>query len=295
MTTSVSTSQAPVEPLPLSMIADGVAVITLENPTQPLVIMDHALIHRLDRTLDHLEDNLKAVYIKSADPRVFVAGADLKEIDGLEDDQLLEYLEAGVATFNRLAQLPCQTIALLNGAALGGGLELALHCSAIIATRTNAKGKPYPIGLPEAGLGLCPGWGGTQRMPARMDPTVAIQAAALGQPFLTNDMPDGLVDVFVDSEEDLVPAADAWCDQQPDLRHPGSIQDLDPNTLKAALTSSRDSLGDDAAAHAVCEAIWAGTEHGLEAGLAAERRLLVALRGTESTRLKLNAFFEGAR
>ena len=154
---------------------------------------------------------------------------------------------------------PVIRFALLNGATLGGGMELALHCSAIIATRTTLKGKPYPIGLPEAGLGLCPGWGGTQRMPARMDPVTAITATAMGRPFKTNEIPEGLVDAFVDGPEDLVAQANAWCGEQHDIRPPRAIQDADPEMMQAALATARDSLGDDAAAHAVCEAIWAGT------------------------------------
>src|SRR4030095_4414837 len=73
----------------------------------------------------------------------------------------------------------------INGAALGGGLELAMHCDGLVAapppSRDGAPGKPYPVGLPEAGLGLCPGWGGTNLLPARMDAADAIRRAASGQ------------------------------------------------------------------------------------------------------------------
>ncbi|MEE2908169.1 MAG: enoyl-CoA hydratase/isomerase family protein [Planctomycetota bacterium] len=295
MTTSVPTSQPLTGPLPVTSLPGGVAMITLEHPDKPLVIMDRSLLHRLDRTLDELENDLKAVYIRSADTKVFVAGADLKEIDALDDEALLTYLASGVQTLDRIASLPCPTVALVNGAALGGGLELALHCSAIVATRTNAKGKPYPIGLPEAGLGLCPGWGGTQRLAGRIDPATAITATAEGRPFTSDDLPEGLVDAFANSVDDLVSTADAWRQAQGDTWPSRTILDADPETMKTALMSTRDSVGDDAAAMAVCEAIWAGLEHGMDTGLATERRLLVALRKTEATRAKLNAFFQGVR
>lgn len=295
MTTSSPPSMAPPEPLPITSLPGGVAMITLEHPQKPLVILDQALLQRLDRTLDELEDGLKAVYVRSADERVFVAGADLKEIDSLDDDQLHHYLVEGTRIFGRLAQLPCPTVALVNGAALGGGLELALHCSAIIATRVNAKGKPYPVGLPEAGLGLCPAWGGTQRLPGRVTPGKAVPAAATGKPYSIDDVPEGLVDAFADSADSLISTADAWLSGQDANCAPGTIQSTDHDVMQQALAEVRSCHNDNAAAMAVCEAMQVGLERGLEAGLEAERRLLLALRQTEDTRSKLDAFFKGAR
>ncbi|MCH2132835.1 MAG: enoyl-CoA hydratase/isomerase family protein [Phycisphaerales bacterium] len=289
------TTIAPPEPLPITTLANGVLMITLEHPDRPLVILDQALLKRLDRTLDELPADATAVYVQSGDSKVFIAGADLKEIDALTDDQLLAYLSEGVRIFERLSTLPCPSVALVNGATLGGGLELAMHCTAIVASRVNAKGKPYPIGLPEAGLGLCPAWGGTQYLPGRIAASTAIPATATGTPFSIADVPEGLVDAFADTPADLVATADQWLAATPDPTHPGTVQQADREAILAAIEQTRADAGDHAAALAVCDAIRTGLDRDLAGGLEAERRLLVALRQTEDTRAKLTAFFQGAR
>lgn len=281
--------------LPITLLEDGVVLITLEHPDQPLVILDQQLLGRLDETLDQLPDHCSAVLLASADPKVFIAGADLKEIDGLDDDQLLSYLASGAKIFGRLAELPCPTVALINGAALGGGLELALHCTAIIASRTNAKGRSYPIGLPEAGLGLCPGWGGTQLLPGRIDPEIGIQATASGTPFKIDDAPSGLVDQFAETPDELLASAMSWIKSNPEATGLRCIQSVDQGAVQKALADVQSGTEQSAAHLAVCDAIQTGLDRGLESGLEAERRLLVALRQTEETRIKLNAFFEGSR
>jgi enoyl-CoA hydratase/carnithine racemase len=295
MTTTAFSSHQTVQPLPMEFLPGNAALITLENPEQPLVILDRSLLARLEKTLDEIPSSCAALLIRSSDEKVFVAGANLKEIDSLGDDQLRHYLAEGTRIFRRISDLPCPSVALINGAALGGGLELALHCTGIVATRSNAKGRSYPIGLPEAGLGLCPGWGGTQRLPGRVDARTAIEAAALGQPFTSEDSPEGLVDVFVDSVDELIPIARSWIESNQDDIPVRTVQQLDSEATLAVVSGIRDAVGDNAAAMAVCEAVHAGVEQGLDAGLAAERRLLVALRGTDETRKKLNAFFEGQR
>ncbi|MCH2151958.1 MAG: enoyl-CoA hydratase/isomerase family protein [Phycisphaerales bacterium] len=293
--TSTSQIQSGPSQLPMTLLDDGTTLITLEHPDQPLVILDQQLLGRLDVTLDAIADDCPAVLVASGDQKVFVAGADLKEIDGLDDDELLEYLAKGVRVFGRLAELPCPTVALINGAALGGGLELALHCTAIIASRTNAKGRSYPIGLPEAGLGLCPGWGGTQLLPGRVEPRSGIEATAEGRPFSIEDSPNGLVDRFAETPDELVMTAIEWIKENPKASGLRSIQNTDRDAVQEALADIQSGTGHAAAHVAVCDAIQTGLERGLESGLEAERRLLVALRKTEETRNKLNAFFEGAR
>ena len=293
--TGTSQIQSRPSQLPMTLLEDGTTVITLEHPDQPLVILDQCLLDRLDQTLDTLSDDCPAVLIASGDEKVFIAGADLKEIDGLDDDQLLGYLANGARIFGKLANLSCPTIALINGAALGGGLELALHCTAIVAARTNAKGRSYPIGLPEAGLGLCPGWGGTQLLPGRIDPTEGIQATANGTPFKIDDAPSGLIDQFAETPEQLMTTALDWLKSNPEPTGLRSIQTADQAAVRTALEHIQSNTGQSAAHLAVCDAVLTGLDRGLESGLEAERRLLVALRQTEETRTKLNAFFEGAR
>ncbi|MFM8818881.1 MAG: hypothetical protein ACKOHI_13625, partial [Phycisphaerales bacterium] len=90
-------------------------------------------------------------------------------------------------------------MAVIHRAALGGGLELAMHCDALVGTLPGEGEKPWLVGLPEAGLCICPGWGGTQMLPARMDPKTAMVATASGAPWKCTDVPAGLFDVVMPS------------------------------------------------------------------------------------------------
>ena len=146
-------------PLTCKRSEEGIVSIHLSSPDRPVVILDAALLQQLDATLDALlecsvANDITGVLLCSDCSRVFIAGADLREIDALNDEDLRAYLAFGSSVFSKLALLPCPTAACIDGAALGGGLEIALHCDGLIASATNAKGKPYPIGLPECGLGL---------------------------------------------------------------------------------------------------------------------------------------------
>ena len=163
----------------------GMVVLRLEQPGKPVIVLDQELIQRLEATIKSLPKDIRGLVLASASDRVFVAGADLKAISEWDDSQLLRYLEYAAGVFGLLPYLPFPTVAAINGAALGGGLELAMHCDGLIAAppapRDGQPGKPYPVGLPESGLGLCPGWGGTNLLPARMDAAEAIRRTASGR------------------------------------------------------------------------------------------------------------------
>jgi enoyl-CoA hydratase/carnithine racemase len=149
----------------------GIYTLTLDQPGKSVVVLDKDLITKLGELLDSIPDNgahARGLILRSASERVFVAGADLKAIHALNDADLDQYLQFGSRVFARLGQLACPTVAAINGAALGGGLELAMHCDALIAA-ASPSGKPYPVGLPEASLKICPGWGGTTLLPARIE------------------------------------------------------------------------------------------------------------------------------
>lgn len=275
---------------------DGIVTLWLESPQRRVVILDGWLLDQLHLFFDALEKQAEpgGFILMSSGSRVFVAGADLAEIDELADDQLHAYLTEGADAFARIATLPCPTVAAINGAALGGGLEIALHCDALIAARRNAAGEDYEIGLPEAGLGLCPGWGGTQMLPARIDPARAIGMAATGATVAAGAAPEGLFDRVVAHEDDLYEAAVRWIETHPmagERRTPRCIDDINRSAVQAGLAAVRDNLPDTAAARAVVEAVEVGIAEGWAAGSAAEQRLLVSLRHTDAARKKLDAFF----
>ena len=189
--------------LPVERSTDDIVTLHLTpNPARPrggVVVLDSWLLDAIDEAMDRIAGfgDIKGFILASDSERVFVAGADLAEIDALDDDALLAYLARGAAVYQRIADLPCPTVAAVNGACLGGGLEIAMHCDVLVSAVVSPDDKPWRIGLPEAGLGLCPGWGGTQMLPARIDPATAIAATASGTTFKATEIPDGLVEVSV--------------------------------------------------------------------------------------------------
>ena len=197
----------------------------------------------------------------------------------------------GTTVFGRLAKLPYPTIALVSGAALGGGLEIAMHCDAIIASKVGGNKKPYPIGLPEAGLGICPGWGGTQMLPARIDPTTAIEATATGSLFKSNNMPDGLVEALVETPKELTTAAETWLTANPtvDRSIPRCIENS-PKEYKEAIETVRANVEDSDSLGSVLLAVETGINRGWSDAVAIEQCELVRLRNTQAARKKLEAF-----
>ena len=271
----------------------GVVTLWLDGDGRPVVVLDRNLIQRLNATLDAInqEENITGLFLKSDCSRVFVAGADLAEIDALDDPALHAYLAFGTTVFGRLAELPFPSIALVSGAALGGGLEIAMHCDAIIASKVGGNEKPYPIGLPEAGLGICPGWGGSQMLPARIDPTVAIEATATGNLFKSSAIPEGLVDVLVETPEELETAATKWLSENQTVNRtiPRCIFNTEKN-YKEAVETAKANLDTSESVQGVILAVETGIHQGWSDAIATEQCELVRLRNTPAAREKLEAF-----
>ncbi|MEM7623745.1 MAG: enoyl-CoA hydratase-related protein [Planctomycetota bacterium] len=305
---------------PLTIIEDdGIVIIELEQPGRPVVVLDHALVRRLDAAITALPRGVQGVMLASASERAFVAGADLSSIRDLPDDRLHAYLEDAARVFGRLAGLPCPTAAAINGAALGGGLELAMHCDGLVAA-PSASGKDYPIGLPEAGLSICPGWGGTNLLPARVEPGEAIRRTASGEPFSFSEARDaGLFDAVIDNPAELRAGASAWLRRQPKPNRdqqggapsrwigaipsvvsgavPGAVPGASGGATNgagvlAALDAVRADLPATDAAAAVADCVDAGLANGWAAALRLERERLVHLRHTDAGKTAIAAFFE---
>jgi enoyl-CoA hydratase/carnithine racemase len=273
---------------------DGIATLWLASPVRSLVVIDSHLLDQLHLFFDHLESQPAPTgLIIMSTGKVFAAGADLAEIDALQDDQLHAYLTEGAEAFSRISALGCPSVAALGGAALGGGLELAMHCDGLVAAKPALGAKSYRVGLPEASLGICPGWGGTQMLPARIDPAEAILMTASGKTCKLEDAPEGLIDREVDNEGDLHEAAVRWIEANTPKaggQPPKCIDESNRDAVAAGLAAARQRLPDTPAAHAVVEAVEIGIAEGWAAALAAERRLLVSLRHTEPARQGIGAF-----
>jgi len=137
----------------------GVVVVTLAKPDTRNAL-SRQLLSEFGEALDQArKDKARVVIIASNVPKVFCAGADLKERKTMSPDEVSEFVRSLRATFTALENMPMPTIAAIEGAALGGGLEMALACDLRIA------GAAAKIGLPETGLAIIPGAGGTQRLP----------------------------------------------------------------------------------------------------------------------------------
>lgn len=282
--------------------ADRVAVLSLEQGDKPVVVLDHELLQRLELTLSSLPPDISGLVIASKAPRAFVAGADLKSIMAMDDTELHRYLEYGARVFGKIASMPCWTAAAIHGACLGGGLELALHCDLLVASRPEARGdkpaRPFPIGLPEAGLAICPGWGGSQMLPARIEPNEAVRQTATGKT-MTSDQAEtlGLFDAVAETPAALLQTTvEALCqkaDSGAPRRHGGvpsrTIQSAKPDAVLAAVEQTTDLT--TKAAAAVLRCVRDGLAGGFAAGLQTERDELVRLRHTDEAQSAIEAFF----
>lgn len=282
--------------------ASGVVTLTLRPIPAggPVVVLNRAMLTAIDAALDVLAAQpAPRGFVLASESRVFIAGADLKEIMGLSDAELHDYLRFGQRVYGRIAALPCTTVAAINGAALGGGLEIAMHCDRLIAAEPPAgtpekPARPYAIGLPEAGLCICPGWGGTNLLPARMDAARAIEMTATGRTFTVLDAREaGLVEKLVPSAE-LPEQASALARMTKSAARqtPRCIADPEHReAVRAGLASVRPRLPDAPHARAVVDAIQKGLDRGWQAALDAEREHLVHLRGTPEGKAAIEAFF----
>jgi len=139
--------------------------------------------------------------ILRAEGKVFVAGADIKQMSGYDSAAALKFSQRGNEVMDTLASLPSITVAVMQGAALGGGCEIVLACDFRIATEA------VKIGLPETSLGLIPGWGGTQRSWKLLGPQWARRLVWGAMPLSAADAKEiGLLDEVVAGPDDLEPA-----------------------------------------------------------------------------------------
>jgi enoyl-CoA hydratase len=212
----------------------------------------------------------RAVVVTGTGPRAFSAGADLHELEGLDLQQAHEVIRDGQRVMRAVECCPVPVLAAVNGWALGGGFELVLSCTLPVLATTAS------LGLPEAGLGLIPGYGGTQRL------TRALGRVRAAQLMLTGERVDAA-------------RAYAW--------GLTAVEPVEPDGLLARAHDIAASIAarGPLACRSIIEAQRLGTDQGLELGLALETALAAAaIVGTESTegvaafREKRTPSFDGA-
>jgi 3-hydroxyacyl-CoA dehydrogenase/enoyl-CoA hydratase/carnithine racemase len=184
--------------------AGKIALVTIDNGEdhRKPTTLGRSAFESAVRVLDELERGDWEAAVFTGKPFVFCVGADIDELGTVEDPR--NGIRAGHGLFSRIRNLPFPTVAAINGAALGGGLELALHCTA----RTLATSVRH-IGFPEVFLSIVPGWGGTQLLPKLVGPEAAAKVIVLN-PLRQNRLLHareafelGIVDRLVDPVEFL--------------------------------------------------------------------------------------------
>lgn len=179
-----------------------VATITIESP--PANALSSAILQDLSNELDGIEkdSSIKAILLKG-EGKFFSAGADIKEFTSFQEAADYEALASkGQTLFNRIENFHVPVIAAIHGAALGGGLELAMSCHIRYVTH-EAK-----IGLPELNLGIIPGFAGTQRLPRYVGVAKAYEMTLTGVPISGKEAAEyGLANKSF-SDEELFPAAE---------------------------------------------------------------------------------------
>ncbi|NLU65325.1 3-hydroxyacyl-CoA dehydrogenase [Rhodococcus sp. HNM0563] len=211
--------------------ADGIVVLTLDDPNQGANTMNALYKASMKATVDRLvaeKDSLSGVVITSA-KKTFFAGGDLRNIIeiGPDDAQAaFDEVQDIKSDLRRLETLGKPVVAAINGAALGGGLEIALATHHRIA----ADVKGIQIGLPEASLGLLPGGGGITRTVRLLGLQTALLSLLLqGNKYNAVKAKElGLVHEVVGSIDELVPAAKAWIKANPE----GGVQPWDVKGYK---------------------------------------------------------------
>ncbi len=240
--------------------APRVARLTLHRP--PVNALGRELVAELEQAARELgeEPGLCAVLL-AARGKAFCAGADLKERRGMDEAEVEKTVAAIGAALAAVAAIPVPTLALIQGAALGGGLELALACDLRFAAT------PARLGLPECSLAIIPGAGGTQRL-ARLAGPARAKRWVFGAEL--HDADEALADRVVDR---VVPVSEL---DDAGLAWASSVARCGPVALRAAK-------------RAIDEGLAAG---GLADGLAVEREQYARVLGTWDRREALDAFRE---
>lgn len=141
---------------------DGIAWITFDSPKSSVNVWNEETLREFNHLLETIEHDtrVKALVLRSAKERIFIAGADIKAIRTMQHVRVNDLIWLGQAVFDRLARLKVPKIATIHGACMGGGFEVTLACDWRIASDHDST----KIGLPETQLGILPAWGGSTRL-----------------------------------------------------------------------------------------------------------------------------------
>jgi enoyl-CoA hydratase len=237
---------------------ERVGIVTLNRPKE-LNALNFQLVGELADALEAFDrdETIGCIVLTGAGEKAFAAGADIKEMAAKSP---IDMLTGGFAAWERIKRIHTPLIAAINGFALGGGCELALHCDMLVASE-NAR-----FGQPEIGIGVIPGAGGTQRLARTLGKYRTMEMVLTGAQISAQEMAThGLVNRVVPKGEHLTEA------------------------LKLAkIVAAQAPL----AARLAKDAVYAAFETSLEKGLEIERKNFFLLFSTEDMREGMRAFIE---
>lgn len=213
--------------LRLEKDADGIVELIFDQEGKSVNVMGDEYAQEMPKALDQLEaqkDEIKGVYVRSGKPGQFFAGGDITQMLEMDlnpgDDerqQMFESLLDAKAPLRRLEALGVPIVVGINGAALGGGFEIALACHHRIALDDSS----VQVGLPEAMLGLMPGAGGVVRMVRLLGMQEALTLISTGKRLKAQQaLEKGLVHELADNEEAMAAKAKAWIKANPEAKQP---------------------------------------------------------------------------
>jgi 3-hydroxyacyl-CoA dehydrogenase / enoyl-CoA hydratase / 3-hydroxybutyryl-CoA epimerase / enoyl-CoA isomerase len=179
--TSTTTPGAPSEPaFRLEVGGDAIAILTFDLPGSRANTFGQAVVAELSQVLAELakRKDVKGLIFRSGKPGMFIAGADLRELGSKPDPEMARALTLkGHDLMNAAQNLPFPTVAAIDGSCMGGGLELAMSLDyRVVGSNPKAE-----LGLPETKIGIYPGWGGTQRLPRIVGPSLALEMICTGE------------------------------------------------------------------------------------------------------------------
>jgi enoyl-CoA hydratase len=242
-------------------VRDRIAVLTVNRPDKLNALNDRT-IRELGAAIEEIRgrDNVGGAIVTGAGTKAFVAGADIAELSEQGAVEGRERALRGQRIFSRFESSQKPVIAAINGFALGGGCELALACHVRIAA-DSAR-----LGLPETKLGICPGYGGTQRLPRLVGQGRALEL------ILTGEMVDAAEAHRIGLVNRVVPAAELMAAAEGMMR---TMLEKGPIALACSI-----------------DAVTRGLQMPLEQGLALEATLFGVLASTEDMREGMRAFLE---
>jgi len=276
---------------------DGVLVLSLDRAGQSVNTFSQDVLIELDALLERLAmDPPKGLVLRSAKASGFIAGADLKEVQALDQKGMIgDSIRRGQQAFQRLAELPCPTVAAIHGFCMGGGTEISLACRYRVASNDPST----RIGLPEVKLGIYPGWGGSVRLPRLVGTPAAFDMMLTGRALSASAARAiGLVDkvveppLLVDAAVALALSGTARPFKQRFMGWFTNLwptrQLLAPMLVKQVARKARKEHYP--APYSLIET-WKRSSGGIQSQLAAERKSVVKLAGTPTARNLIRVFF----